>query len=154
MTGKTGSLCVRRAVYWDEEKGAEDPEKKGACLLWCVHFRERVCTALPCYLEKPLNVSLRKGVCSNYLCDLKPGDEVQMTGPVGNKNEVLALGHRFASAWLESYFLCPLAGKMMLMPEAEPWRDLIMVATGTGTTPSTLANPGNFNNKQLLLLLL
>jgi len=76
MTGNTGSLCVRRAVYWDPELGAEDPEKKG--------------------------------VCSNYLCDLQPGEDVKMTGPVG---------------------------KMMLMPEAEPWRDLIMVGTGTGIAP-------------------
>lgn len=29
--GKTASLCVRRAVYWDPEKQAEDPEKKGIC---------------------------------------------------------------------------------------------------------------------------
>uniref|UniRef100_A0A7S1UCU0 ferredoxin--NADP(+) reductase n=1 Tax=Phaeomonas parva TaxID=124430 RepID=A0A7S1UCU0_9STRA len=31
MTGNTGSLCVRRAVYWDPEMGAEDPAKKGIC---------------------------------------------------------------------------------------------------------------------------
>jgi len=29
--GNTGSLVVRRATYWDEEKDAEDPEKKGIC---------------------------------------------------------------------------------------------------------------------------
>lgn len=29
--GNTTSLCVRRATYWDSEKGAEDPEKKGLC---------------------------------------------------------------------------------------------------------------------------
>ena len=29
--GKTASLCVRRATYWDPEKNAEDPEKKGLC---------------------------------------------------------------------------------------------------------------------------
>ena len=29
--GQTATLCVRRATYWDEEKGAEDPEKKGIC---------------------------------------------------------------------------------------------------------------------------
>jgi len=28
MTGKTTTLCVRRATYWDEEMGAEDPAKK------------------------------------------------------------------------------------------------------------------------------
>jgi len=31
MTGKTGSLCVRRATYWCPELQAEDPAKKGVC---------------------------------------------------------------------------------------------------------------------------
>jgi ferredoxin--NADP+ reductase len=75
-TGKTGSLCVRRATYWCPELKAEDPAKKG--------------------------------VCSNFLCDTKPGDEVMMTGP---------------------------AGKVMLMPEEDPTTDYIMVATGTGIAP-------------------
>ncbi|KAK6154829.1 hypothetical protein DH2020_009077 [Rehmannia glutinosa] len=47
--GKTASLCVRRAVYYDPETGKEDPSKNG--------------------------------VCSNFLCDSKPGDKVQITGP-------------------------------------------------------------------------
>jgi ferredoxin--NADP+ reductase len=76
MTGKTGSLCVRRATYWCPELKAEDPTKKG--------------------------------VCSNFLCDTRPGEEVQMTGP---------------------------AGKVMLMPEENPDTDYIMVATGTGIAP-------------------
>ena len=46
--GQTASLCVRRATFWDNEKNAEDPAKKG--------------------------------LCSNFLCDAKPGDEVTMTG--------------------------------------------------------------------------
>eukprot|EP00566_Odontella_aurita_P010266 CAMPEP_0113574960 /NCGR_PEP_ID=MMETSP0015_2-20120614/27424_1 /TAXON_ID=2838 /ORGANISM="Odontella" /LENGTH=422 /DNA_ID=CAMNT_0000478129 /DNA_START=106 /DNA_END=1374 /DNA_ORIENTATION=+ /assembly_acc=CAM_ASM_000160 len=50
----------------------------------------------------------KKGICSNFLCDTKPGDEVQMTGP---------------------------AGKVMLMPEEDPTTDYIMVATGTGIAP-------------------
>jgi len=50
----------------------------------------------------------KKGVCSNFLCDTKPGDEVQMTGP---------------------------AGKVMLLPEEDPSTDYIMVATGTGIAP-------------------
>eukprot|EP00599_Poterioochromonas_sp_BG-1_P002668 CAMPEP_0173137986 /NCGR_PEP_ID=MMETSP1105-20130129/3422_1 /TAXON_ID=2985 /ORGANISM="Ochromonas sp., Strain BG-1" /LENGTH=363 /DNA_ID=CAMNT_0014050497 /DNA_START=130 /DNA_END=1221 /DNA_ORIENTATION=- len=50
----------------------------------------------------------KKGVCSNFLCDAKPGDEIQLTGP---------------------------AGKVMLMPEKNPNADLIMVATGTGIAP-------------------
>lgn len=76
MSGKTGSLCVRRATYWCPELQAEDPAKKG--------------------------------VCSNFLCDTQPGDEVVMTGP---------------------------AGKVMLMPEEDPSTDYIMVATGTGIAP-------------------
>ena len=76
MTGKTGSLCVRRATYWCPELKAEDPAKKG--------------------------------ICSNFLCDTQPGDEVKMTGP---------------------------AGKVMLMPEEDPATDYIMVATGTGIAP-------------------
>lgn len=76
MTGKTGSLCVRRATYWCPELKAEDPAKKG--------------------------------ICSNFLCDTQPGDELMMTGP---------------------------AGKVMLMPEEDPTTDLIMVATGTGIAP-------------------
>ena len=46
--GKTTSLCVRRAEYWDPELKANDPAKKG--------------------------------ICSNFLCDAKPGDEITMTG--------------------------------------------------------------------------
>jgi len=50
----------------------------------------------------------KKGVCSNFLCDSKPGDPVSVTGPTG---------------------------KVMLMPEATPKADLIMIATGTGIAP-------------------
>jgi ferredoxin--NADP+ reductase len=50
----------------------------------------------------------KKGVCSNYLCDSKPGDAVQLTGPTG---------------------------KAMLMPEKDANTDIIMVATGTGIAP-------------------
>ena len=76
MSGKTGSLCVRRATYWCPELKADDPAKKG--------------------------------ICSNYLCDTKAGDEVKMIGP---------------------------AGKVMLLPEEDPTTDYIMVATGTGIAP-------------------
>lgn len=48
-----------------------------------------------------------RGVASNYLCDLKPGDEVQMTGPVG---------------------------RTFLLPE-DPEANLVMIATGTGIAP-------------------
>ena len=73
--GKTATLCVRRATYWDPEKNAEDPAKKG--------------------------------ICSNFLCDAKPGAEVMMTGPTG---------------------------QVMLLPE-DPATPVIMVATGTGIAP-------------------
>ncbi|KAG5534569.1 hypothetical protein RHGRI_022622 [Rhododendron griersonianum] len=48
-----------------------------------------------------------KGVCSNFLCDLKPGNDVKITGPVG---------------------------KEMLMP-IDPTATVIMLATGTGIAP-------------------
>merc|ERR1740127_166535 len=50
----------------------------------------------------------KKGICSNFLCDSKPGDELKLTGP---------------------------SGKVMLIPEKDPNADLIMVATGTGIAP-------------------
>lgn len=48
-----------------------------------------------------------RGVCSNYIGDLKAGDEVQITGPVG---------------------------KALLLPE-DPKANIIMLATGTGIAP-------------------
>lgn len=47
------------------------------------------------------------GVCSTYLCNLNPGDDVKITGPVG---------------------------KEMLLPE-DPEATVIMMATGTGIAP-------------------
>ncbi|XP_078445135.1 ferredoxin--NADP reductase, embryo isozyme, chloroplastic-like [Wolffia australiana] len=74
--GRTASLCVRRALYYDPETGKEDPSKKG--------------------------------VCSNFLCDAKPGDEIKLAGP---------------------------SGKIMLLPENDPNATHIMIATGTGVAP-------------------
>jgi ferredoxin--NADP+ reductase len=74
--GTTATLCVRRALYYDDVTGLAVPEKKG--------------------------------VCSNFLCDAQPGDDVSLTGP---------------------------SGKVLLMPESAPGADLIMVATGTGVAP-------------------
>ena len=48
-----------------------------------------------------------KGVCSNYICDLKAGDEVMITGPVG---------------------------QALLLPD-DPKANIIMLATGTGIAP-------------------
>ncbi|QHN86737.1 Ferredoxin--NADP reductase, root isozyme [Arachis hypogaea] len=74
--GKTASLCVRRAVYYDSETRKEDPSKQG--------------------------------VCSNFLCNSKPGDKIKITGP---------------------------SGKIMLLPEDDPNATHIMIATGTGVAP-------------------
>lgn len=51
---------------------------------------------------------LKKGVCSNFLCDANPGDLVKLTGP---------------------------SGKVMLLPEEDPAAAHIMIATGTGVAP-------------------
>ena len=48
-----------------------------------------------------------KGVCSNYVCDLAQGDEVQITGPFGST---------------------------FLMPD-DPEARLLMICTGTGSAP-------------------
>ncbi len=48
-----------------------------------------------------------EGTCSSFLCNLKPGDDVSITGPVG---------------------------KEMLLPEDED-ANVIMIATGTGIAP-------------------
>jgi ferredoxin--NADP+ reductase len=48
-----------------------------------------------------------EGVCSSYLCNLQPGDDVAITGPVG---------------------------KEMLLPEDED-ANVVMIATGTGIAP-------------------
>jgi len=50
----------------------------------------------------------KKGICSNFLCDAKPGDSINMTGPTG---------------------------KILLLPEEDPNGVHIMVATGTGIAP-------------------
>ncbi|XP_024356607.1 ferredoxin--NADP reductase, embryo isozyme, chloroplastic [Physcomitrium patens] len=50
----------------------------------------------------------KKGICSNFLCDSKPGDKVQIVGP---------------------------SGKVLLLPEEDPSATHIMVATGTGIAP-------------------
>ena len=58
--------------------------------------------------DDPSDHSLFKGVCSNYLCDLRPGDEVLLTGP---------------------------AGKRFLLPEDPNAHDYLFLATGTGIAP-------------------
>ena len=58
--------------------------------------------------EDPDDRHLFLGVCSNYLCDLKPGDEVAITGPNGQR------------------FLLPLKREQ---------HDYLFLATGTGIAP-------------------
>jgi ferredoxin--NADP+ reductase len=57
--------------------------------------------------KDPVTGVERRGIASNYLCDLAPGDQVMVTGP---------------------------AGKSFLLPD-DPGSNLILVATGTGIAP-------------------
>jgi len=91
QTSNTVSLCVKRVVELDgkfanREVGEDKPDKAGT------HFPEN---------------KVYRGVCSNYICDLKEGDEVLITGPVGTE---------------------------MLLPQ-DPEAKLILLATGTGIAP-------------------
>jgi len=90
-TSKTVSLCVKRVVELDgkfanREKGEDKKDKAGT------HFPDN---------------KVYRGVCSNFICDLKKGDEVTITGPVGTE---------------------------MLLPQ-DPSANIIMLATGTGIAP-------------------
>ena len=58
--------------------------------------------------DDPGDHSLFLGVCSNYLCDLRPGDEVRVTGP---------------------------NGKRFLLPVQRDDHDYVFFATGTGIAP-------------------
>ncbi len=58
--------------------------------------------------DDPDDHSLFVGVCSNYLCDLRVGDAVAVTGP---------------------------AGKSFLLPKRPAEHDYLFVATGTGIAP-------------------
>merc|ERR1719440_2228214 len=90
-TSKTVSLCVKRVVEVDgkfanRDVGEDKADKAGT------HYPDN---------------KVYRGVCSNYICDLKVGDEVMITGPVGTE---------------------------MLLPE-DPESVIIMLATGTGIAP-------------------
>jgi ferredoxin--NADP+ reductase len=58
--------------------------------------------------DDPTDHSLFLGVCSNYLCDLKAGDEVALTGPQGRR---------------------------FLLPSHADEHDYLFIATGTGIAP-------------------
>merc|ERR1711892_1443750 len=75
---------------------------KGATTSLCVRRATYWCPELKA--DDPA----KKGICSNFLRDSKPGDEVKLTGP---------------------------SGKVMLIPESTPNADLIMVATVSGIAP-------------------
>merc|ERR1712176_297566 len=90
-TSKTVSLCVKRVVELDgkhvnREVGEDKPDKSG--------------TGFP-------DKKVYRGVCSNHICDMSPGDDVLITGPTGAE---------------------------MLLPE-DPNSNIIMLATGTGIAP-------------------
>merc|ERR1719335_647761 len=90
-TSNTVSLCVKRVVEVDgkfanRDVGEDKPDNAGT------HYPDN---------------KVYRGVCSNYICDLKVGDEVMITGPVGTE---------------------------MLLPE-DPDSVIIMLATGTGIAP-------------------
>ena len=58
--------------------------------------------------DDPDDHSLFLGVCSNHMCDLRPGDPIKVTGP---------------------------NGKRFLLPESRENHDYVLVATGTGIAP-------------------
>jgi len=94
-------------------------DKQGTSTTFCV--RRAVYVDPETGVEDPS----KKGVCSNMLCDSKPGDEIKLTGP---------------------------SGKVLLMPEDKPDTTYIMVATGTGIAPfrafmRRLFGEGNPRNK-------
>lgn len=71
------------------------------------------------------------GVASNYLCDLKPGDEVKITGP---------------------------SGKRFVLPAAPAEHDYIFIATGTGIAPfrgmlhDLLEDPATANSRIAIIM--
>ena len=95
-TNRLYSIASSR--YGDDMKGTSTTLCVRRATYWCPELKA----------DDPA----KKGVCSNFLCDSKPGDEVMLTGPTG---------------------------KVMLMPEDKPETDLIMVATGTGIAPTDLS---------------
>eukprot|EP01024_Parvocaulis_polyphysoides_P007575 TRINITY_DN12250_c0_g2_i1.p1 TRINITY_DN12250_c0_g2~~TRINITY_DN12250_c0_g2_i1.p1 ORF type:complete len:378 (+),score=47.65 TRINITY_DN12250_c0_g2_i1:105-1136(+) len=68
-----------------------------------------LCVRRATYWDPEMNAEdpAKKGICSNFLCDAQPGQEISMTGPTG---------------------------KILLMPE-DPNAVIICVATGTGIAP-------------------
>lgn len=101
-TNKTVSLCVKRVLEVDG-------------MGWCKYSNVEPGTDK----EYPDAKMVYRGVCSNHICDLKPGQEVLITGPVGAE---------------------------MLLPE-DPDSNIIMMATGTGVAPFRSHLRHLFNDK-------
>ncbi|MHC5005166.1 MAG: ferredoxin reductase domain-containing protein [Planctomycetota bacterium] len=82
--------------------------------------------------DDPEDHSLFIGVCSNYICDRRPGDEVKVTGP---------------------------SGKRFLLPQNPADHDYLFVATGTGIAPfrgmamEMLEGPGGPVESQIHLVM-
>eukprot|EP00408_Alexandrium_pacificum_P066248 CAMPEP_0171172896 /NCGR_PEP_ID=MMETSP0790-20130122/9949_1 /TAXON_ID=2925 /ORGANISM="Alexandrium catenella, Strain OF101" /LENGTH=356 /DNA_ID=CAMNT_0011637755 /DNA_START=59 /DNA_END=1125 /DNA_ORIENTATION=- len=89
-TYETVSLCVKRVVEVDG-------------MNWCKYSNVEPGTDP----EYPDAKMVYRGVCSSHICDLKPGQEVLITGPVGAE---------------------------MLLPEEDD-ANIVMFATGTGIAP-------------------
>lgn len=76
--------------------------------------------------------SLFVGVCSNYLCDLRPGDKVKVTGP---------------------------AGKRFILPASPDDHDYLFLAAGTGIAPfrgfalELLRNPKGASSSRIELVM-
>jgi ferredoxin--NADP+ reductase len=102
-TAKTVSLCVKRVVevdgkHFNKDKGEDVPDLAGT------HFPDN---------------TVYRGVCSNFICDLKEGDDVLITGPTGAE---------------------------MLLPHYDD-ANIIMLATGTGIAPMRSYMRLLFNDK-------
>ncbi|CAA7037481.1 unnamed protein product [Microthlaspi erraticum] len=78
---------------------------------------KEACTAKIVSVERviganaPGETTCENGVCSNFLCDSKPGDKIQISGP---------------------------SGKVMLLLEDDSNATHIMIATGTGVWPTRI----------------
>jgi ferredoxin--NADP+ reductase len=113
-----------------------------ACPTWGEDGQARVLSTTPKRLiderkpqksgDDPADHGLFIGVCSNFLCDLRPGDAVSLTGP---------------------------NGKRFLLPVDPGAHDFIFVATGTGIAPfrgfvmELLENPRGRCESQIHLIM-
>lgn len=87
----------------------------------------------------PDNGEERLGVCSNWLCDREPGDELRLTGPVG---AVLTVPSDPAAAWIliaTGTGIAPFRGLMQYRAQLPPGaRPPVWLAQGAKTAASLL----------------